>query len=91
MREHILADKLKTLKLDDSAKIGYTYKTLGCGFYGLRKGENDFRKTLIDVVMEAGDADTLVMEIYSVTYLDHLWPVVFIERWSLYTVYCDHQ
>ena len=57
MKSHVLAKDLKTLKLDDSSKIGYTFKTMGCGFYGLRNG-TDFRKIIMDVVMEAGDADT---------------------------------
>ena len=56
MCDHIYAENLKTLKLDDSATIGYTFKALGCGFYGLRKGVN-FRETIMEVVMEAGDAD----------------------------------
>ncbi len=57
MRQHVFAKNVKDLKLDDAAKIGYTFKTMGCGFYGLLKGR-DFRTTIMEVVMEAGDADT---------------------------------
>lgn len=47
---------LKDMKLDDRQTIGYTFKALGAGFYGLRKGV-DFRQTITEVIMEAGDAD----------------------------------
>ena len=56
MRNHIDAKNLKVLKLDDSKTIGYTFKALGSGFYGLRKGQ-DFHKTIIELIMEGGDAD----------------------------------
>ena len=50
---------LKNLKLDDRNSIGYTFKALGCGFYGLREGgPNDFKKIITEVIMEAGDADS---------------------------------
>jgi len=35
----------------------YTFKTMGAGFYALQNSK-DFRKTIIELVMEAGDADT---------------------------------
>jgi hypothetical protein len=57
MKKHV-AYSLKELKLDDRKTIGYTFKALGAGFYGLRKG-TDFRKTITEVIMEAGDADRL--------------------------------
>jgi ADP-ribosylglycohydrolase len=57
MRNHIKVKNLKDLKLDDSKAIGYTFKALGCGFYGLRKG-TDFRQTIIELIMEGGDADS---------------------------------
>ena len=47
---------LKDLKLGDRKTIGYTFKALGSGFYGLRKG-TDFRKTITEIIMEGGDAD----------------------------------
>lgn len=37
----------------------YTYKTMGAGFYALRNSK-EFRKTIMELVMEGGDADTLV-------------------------------
>ena len=43
------ATKLKELKLDESKKIGYTYKTLGAGFWALR--QKDFRTALQEIVM----------------------------------------
>ena len=36
---------LDGLKLDDHHTIGYTFKALGCGFYGLREGgPKNFKK-----------------------------------------------
>ena len=46
----MFATKLKDLKLDDSEKIGYTYKTMGAGFWALK--QNNFRKALTEIVME---------------------------------------
>lgn len=54
----MLASTLSQLGLSEPQSIGYTLKCLGAGFYGLRKGGADFRGTIRDVVMEAGDADT---------------------------------
>nr|XP_034316439.1 ADP-ribosyl-[dinitrogen reductase] glycohydrolase-like [Crassostrea gigas] len=47
---------LKQLKLDESGKIGYTFKTLGSGFWALK--QNDFRKAITKIVLQGGDADT---------------------------------
>ena len=58
LRKYMFANKLSQLELSEPQSIGYTYKCLGAGFYGLRKGGLDFRGTIRDVVMEAGDADT---------------------------------
>ena len=55
MEKHINSS-LKNLKLDGKSSIGYTFKALGSGFYGLRVG-TDFRKTITEVIMEGGDAD----------------------------------
>ena len=38
------------------ACCSYTFKALGAGFYGLRKA-TDFRKTIMELIMEGGDAD----------------------------------
>jgi ADP-ribosylglycohydrolase len=48
---------LEDLKLDDSASIGFTYKCLASGFYGLRS-QRSFEKTLNDLIRHGGDADT---------------------------------
>lgn len=58
LRKFALANSLSQLDLSEPQSIGYTFKCLGAGFYGLRKGGADFRGTIRDVVMEAGDADT---------------------------------
>lgn len=58
MKKHI-DSSLKDLKLDDKQSIGYTFKAMGAGFYGLRKAK-DFRETITEVIMEGGDADRLV-------------------------------
>ncbi len=59
MRKHIKSS-LKDLHLDESKKIGYTFKAMGAGFYGLRVG-TDFRKTITELIMEGGDADRYVV------------------------------
>jgi len=41
----------------------YTYKTMGAGFYALRNSK-EFRKMIMELVMEGGDADTLVVDGY---------------------------
>lgn len=41
---------LDELKLDEPGKIGYTFKTLGAGFWALR--QNNFRRALTEIVME---------------------------------------
>eukprot|EP01100_Stratorugosa_tubuloviscum_P013966 TRINITY_DN720_c0_g1_i1.p1 TRINITY_DN720_c0_g1~~TRINITY_DN720_c0_g1_i1.p1 ORF type:complete len:372 (-),score=186.10 TRINITY_DN720_c0_g1_i1:740-1855(-) len=54
---HANVNKLEDLKLDEQNKIGYTYKALGAGLYCL-KNENDFKKAITELALEAGDADT---------------------------------
>lgn len=56
LKKHMHVTKVKELKLDENGKIGYTYKTLGAGFWALR--QDDFRQALQKIVMAAGDADT---------------------------------
>ena len=53
LRSHSLYD----LYLDEYGKIGYTYKTLGAGFWALRKSD-DFESGINQVTFEGGDADT---------------------------------
>ncbi len=48
---------LEELNLDERGKIGYTYKCLASGFYGLRS-KDSFEKTLNDLIRYGGDADT---------------------------------
>ncbi|GFR87273.1 adenylosuccinate lyase [Elysia marginata] len=48
--------KLKTLKLDEQDKIGFTYKCMGSAFWAFK--QKDFQKALIKVLMAGGDADT---------------------------------
>ena len=48
---------LNDLKLDERGKIGYTYKCLGSGFYGLRS-KLSFEQTLNHLIRHGGDADT---------------------------------
>ncbi|CAH1782706.1 unnamed protein product [Owenia fusiformis] len=60
LREELLfylnVKDLSALELDEAGKIGYTYKTLGAGFWALK--QTNFRKAIQAITMEAGDADT---------------------------------
>lgn len=55
--KHARAKTLKDLMLDDESVIGYTYKCFGSAFYCFRNG-TDFRKSITELTMEAGDSDT---------------------------------
>ncbi|KAF4996156.1 hypothetical protein FGRMN_4648 [Fusarium graminum] len=70
-RQHANAQTLVDLKLDESYKIGYVYKTFGSGIvllrFALRQLEISrqlssqlaiFQKLITDLTMEGGDADT---------------------------------
>jgi ADP-ribosylglycohydrolase len=48
---------LDDLRLDDERTIGYTYKCMASGFYGLRSTRS-FPETLNDLIRHGGDADT---------------------------------
>lgn len=48
--------KLEQLKLAEPGKIGYTYKSMGSGFWALK--QDNFRKAIQKIVMEGGDADS---------------------------------
>ncbi|XP_012942561.1 uncharacterized protein LOC101848559 [Aplysia californica] len=48
--------KIKELELSGAGGIGYTYKCMGAGFWALK--QDNFKKAMIQVVMQAGDADT---------------------------------
>jgi ADP-ribosylglycohydrolase len=57
-RKFMSAKSLAELKLDDKdAGIGYTFRCMATGFYGLSK-EDDFKEGLTRLIMEGGDADT---------------------------------
>ncbi|KAH7235204.1 hypothetical protein NW759_006843 [Fusarium solani] len=68
---HTTAKTLADLKLDESTKIGYVYKTFGSGILLLRLAMRQlesnsqlrsqlaiFEKLITDLIMEGGDADT---------------------------------
>lgn len=48
---------LEQLHLDETGRIGYTFKCLGAGLWALRS-ETGFRETLNNLISCAGDADT---------------------------------
>lgn len=54
--QYMSCKKLKELKLAEPAKIGYTYKSMGSGFWALKK--DDFRKAIQKITMQGGDADS---------------------------------
>ncbi len=57
LKAHIMSS-LDRLKLDEQQSIGYTFKAMGAGFYGLRHSrKKSFRDIIIEIIMEAGDAD----------------------------------
>lgn len=48
--EAIYASDLEKLQLDDDDKIGYTFKTLGAGFWALK--QTSFREAIEAITME---------------------------------------
>ncbi|KPM34504.1 hypothetical protein AK830_g12059 [Neonectria ditissima] len=70
LKAHATAKSLADLKLDDSYKIGYVYKTFGSGILLLRLAMRQlesnklqsqlttFEPLITDLIMEGGDADT---------------------------------
>ena len=44
------AQNVVSMKLDEPNAIGYTFKTLGAGFWALR--QNDFRQAITELTME---------------------------------------
>ncbi|ODM91812.1 hypothetical protein Ocin01_14871 [Orchesella cincta] len=62
---HSFPESLSSLKLNERAKIGYTYKCLGSGLYaGTRKQPEDmssgefYKHIITELTLETGDADT---------------------------------
>ena len=49
---------LDDLRLDESDKIGYTYKCMGAGFWALR--QNDFRAALEAIAYEVTSCSNLL-------------------------------
>lgn len=47
---YLECEKIKELNLDESKKIGYTYKTMGAGFWALK--QSDFRKAITKVMLQ---------------------------------------
>lgn len=64
---------LKQLKLDESGKIGYTFKTLGSGFWALK--QNDFRKAITKIVLQVY---LLTDSLPNTLYFDHTSFEIFI-------------
>ncbi|XP_069101170.1 ADP-ribosyl-[dinitrogen reductase] glycohydrolase-like [Argopecten irradians] len=56
LKTYLKCTKLKELKLDESGKIGYTYKSMGSAFWALK--QDNFRKAITKIVMQGGDADS---------------------------------
>ncbi|XP_077984457.1 ADP-ribosylarginine hydrolase Tri1-like [Glandiceps talaboti] len=56
LKKYMNETDITKLKLDEHNKIGYIYKCLGAAFWAFK--QDDFRKALTAIVMEAGDADT---------------------------------
>eukprot|EP01133_Synstelium_polycarpum_P004081 gene4081-4754_t len=57
LKRHVGMRKLSELDLSHAESIGYTYKCMGSGVWGIRQS-TDFRTTLDLLIREAGDADT---------------------------------
>lgn len=56
LKKYLKCKSLKELHLDEAGKIGYTYKSMGSGFWALK--QDNFRTAIQNVTMEGGDADT---------------------------------
>ncbi|XP_070193003.1 ADP-ribosyl-[dinitrogen reductase] glycohydrolase-like [Littorina saxatilis] len=54
--QYLSCKNVKELELDDAGKIGFTYKSMGAGFWALK--QDDFRKAIQKVTMQGGDADS---------------------------------
>jgi len=55
-RSHMTCTSFADAKLDESSRIGFTFKALAAGFVALRL--DDFEHAITEVTMQAGDADT---------------------------------
>ncbi len=73
---------LDDLRLDDEQTIGYTYKCMASGFYGLRSTRS-FQETLNDLIRHGGDADTngaVCGTMYGARYGYHSLPVEWLRE-----------
>lgn len=50
LKFYLECDKINLLKLDEPTKIGYTYKSMGSGFWALK--QDDFRKTITKIMLQ---------------------------------------
>ena len=65
-------EQLEDLDLDEDNKIGYTFKTMGAGFWALN--QKDFRKALTKITMEV----IQFIYIYGVSYLSTFFVINFL-------------
>jgi len=56
-KTHFYAKSWSSLNLEDTKTRGYTLKCVGSAFYSLKLGKS-FKETLMELILEAGDADT---------------------------------
>ncbi|KYQ92396.1 hypothetical protein DLAC_06368 [Tieghemostelium lacteum] len=62
-QKHLNVEKIEDLNLDESDKIGYTYKCFGSAVYSLRQilkngSKLSFRKVIDTLIRQGGDTDT---------------------------------
>lgn len=50
LKFYLECDKIKLLKLEEPGKIGYTYKSMGSGFWALK--QDDFRKAITKIMLQ---------------------------------------
>lgn len=50
LKFYLECDKIKLLKLEEPRKIGYTYKSMGSGFWALK--QDDFRKAITKIMLQ---------------------------------------
>ena len=50
LKSYLDCTNIKHLKLDESGKIGYTFKSLGCAFWALK--QDDFRKAISTITLQ---------------------------------------
>lgn len=50
LKKYMKCTDLKEMKLDEEGKIGYTYKSMGSGFWALK--QNNFRQAITEVMLQ---------------------------------------